>query len=117
MNSLSKPGNPAWVKGCEAPNPGSISKHIRFKALSYCEKGLEILAKMMEDEGERPDIRLAAIKMILDRGMGLPKVIENDEEKVINNPKTASDEELRRRIAHFEAVEKGLNVIEMKREE
>jgi hypothetical protein len=116
MSSLGKPGNPAWVKGiCQ--NPGGLKQHLVLKAQSYCEKGLEVLARMIEDEGERPDIRLAAIKLMLDRGMGLPKVHTDDDEKKVVTPRLASDEELRKRIAHIEGVEKNLNVIDIRAEE
>lgn len=64
----------SWQKG-HCPNPGGRIgglKEIRDKALTLSLKGLVLLEKVIMDENEPTKIRLQALNMAMDRGLGKP---------------------------------------------
>jgi hypothetical protein len=67
-------GKGRFVPGTPSPavSPGRppIIRHVRELALQHTEKAIEMLAEIAADKGQHGSARVAAIKEILDRGVG-----------------------------------------------
>jgi hypothetical protein len=122
---MGKQGNPTWIKGGDSPNPGGkiiSALYVKYKALSLCERGIEVLDKIITDENETTYNRLAALSMLFDRGLGKPSptpLPEDDSMKALI-PSQAPSAQIEKVIEHYEQVVKGFkegNVIDMKRED
>jgi hypothetical protein len=80
MNVVPNPKGIGGFQAGESGNPGGRSKSasaIQMMALRYCREAIELAAQIMR-EGKRDDtVRLAAIREILDRGIGKPVAAVN----------------------------------------
>ncbi len=57
----------------QSGNPGGRPKGamaIRYKALAFCEEGIDILMKIARDENAPHTARIAAIDKVMDRALG-----------------------------------------------
>jgi len=74
-----KPGNPNWVKG-QSGNPGGRPKllhEVREAARSHSVWGIGRLRELAESEDGR--VAIAAIKELLDRGVGRATELDDEE--------------------------------------
>lgn len=54
------------------PAATEMAKQVRMEALRKAQKMLHIAIAIAQDEGQRPDDRLRAVGMVLDRALGRP---------------------------------------------
>jgi hypothetical protein len=131
MAYCSFPPGVGFKKG-QSGNPGGRPaglKKIRERALALSDEALSFLERVLKDEGEKIQYRIAAASMILDRGLGKPmqalQLANNDEIDV--TPRNMTGEQLKKQIEEFErelkedaerdkAVKDGINLIEGKSE-
>src|SRR3712207_1476389 len=94
MQMTARRGNPNWIKG-RSGNPGGRPKALREVtelARQHGAEAIEFLTRVVRDENERPQHRIRAAELLLDRGYGKPS--QTVHTNVARSFAELSDEEL-----------------------